>query len=248
MTARSTGKTLLLWASFFLLLMTTDVLAQKPPDWILVGKGGCVVWNASPRPGDSASWTGVCVAGPVNGAGTLQWFQEGRPADRFEGEFRDGLMEGRGTYVWAGGDRYVGQFHTNLRNGQGAMSFVNGDRYDGDYRDGRQEGRGIYVWSDGRRYVGEFKDDKLVKGVLSLPNGDRYDGFFFDSRPQGQGQLIFADGAAYQGEWKQGRPNGEGTHRTSDGRIFTGTWTNGCFRQGTRWDAVAATPKECGFR
>ncbi|HTR85148.1 MAG TPA: hypothetical protein VMI56_11775 [Reyranella sp.] len=180
MTARSIGKTLLLLASALLLFTTTDVLAQKPPGWMDVGKGSCAVWNASPRPGDSANWNGGCVAGHINGTGTLQWLQEGRPTDRYQGEIRDGMMDGRGTYLWADGDRYVGQFHANLRNGRGVMSFVNGDRYDGDYRDGR--------------------------------------------------------------------PNGQGTHRTSDGRFFTGTWTNGCFRQGTRWDTVAVTPKECGFQ
>ena len=38
---------------------------------------------------------------------------------RYDGEFRDGKMEGHGIKYLAKGDRYVGMFKDDLKNGTG---------------------------------------------------------------------------------------------------------------------------------
>ena len=43
--------------------------------------------------------------------------------DRYEGNFKDELLEGNGTYYWKNGDKYVGQLKNNQENGFGALVF-----------------------------------------------------------------------------------------------------------------------------
>jgi hypothetical protein len=57
----------------------------------------------------------------------LQWYLNGKPGSRYEGESRDGQMSGTGTYVWANGSRYEGEWRDDQRNGFGIMSFARGD-------------------------------------------------------------------------------------------------------------------------
>ena len=76
--------------------------------------------------------------------GTLQWYLNGEPKSRYEGEFRDGKTHGKGTYIWA-----------------------SGARYEGDWRDGKKHGKGTYVFANGTRVVGDWRDGKLEKRCVS---------------------------------------------------------------------------------
>ena len=44
------------------------------------------------------------------GHGVVQWYEHGRPIDRFEGVFRRGKREGFGRYDWPAGQRYQGTY------------------------------------------------------------------------------------------------------------------------------------------
>ena len=46
------------------------------------------------RPEDTATWSGSCPRGLKEGAGAVQWFEHGRPIDRFEGVFERGRRKG----------------------------------------------------------------------------------------------------------------------------------------------------------
>ena len=99
----------------------------------------------------------------------------------YEGEFLDGLLNGRGVHTWADGGRYEGEYRDGIFHGRGVFAYANGNRYEGEYRDGRRNGRGVYMWADGARYEGEYRDDK----------------------PHGQGTLA-SGGVAYSGIWWNG--------------------------------------------
>jgi hypothetical protein len=84
----------------------------------------------------------------------LEWFIAGKPASRFEGDYRDGQLNGRGIY-----------------------SFANGDRYEGEYADDMRSGRGMYVLADGTRYEGEWRNDMPHgQGTLTKPDGTAFSG------------------------------------------------------------------------
>ena len=78
----------------------------------------------------------------------------------YEGEFRDSLKEGIGTYRWEDGASYMGYFKDNQINGYGFMNFANGNSYVGEFIQGYLSGWGKFIWEDGKTYVGNYTENK----------------------------------------------------------------------------------------
>ena len=189
------------------LAASVPAFAQVPsPDgWIADSNTGCRIRNPTPQPRESVTWSGACPNGIAEGAGVLEWFDDGRPTDRYDGEIRDGWEHGRGI----------------------ATSTVIADRYEGEWREGWRHGRGIYEFA----------------------NGDRYDGDWFEGLRTGQGTMVWANGARYEGEWLDSKPSGQGVYTDAADAVFSGTWSAGCFRDGSRKQAISGTtPADCGFQ
>src|SRR5262249_34119257 len=55
--------------------------------WLFEPDVGCRMWDWHPAPEDRTTWTGTCRAGALTGYGVVQWYEHGRPIDRFEGTF-----------------------------------------------------------------------------------------------------------------------------------------------------------------
>lgn len=63
--------------------------------------------------------------------------------DVYEGDWVDGLKEGRGYYTWE-----------------------NGDVYEGEFKNGVREGFGEFKWANGESYKGLWKEDNMAKGEV----------------------------------------------------------------------------------
>jgi hypothetical protein len=79
----------------------------------------------------------------------------------YEGEYRNGLPHGKGTYVLADGRKYVGDWKDGHPDGYGLENQPSGAGYDGQWRAGLPHGRGIatqngQVAKDGYWLAGEF--------------------------------------------------------------------------------------------
>jgi hypothetical protein len=87
------------------------------------------------------------------------------------------VMSGPGVATWANGDRYDGEWRNGNMDGHGVAIWANGNRYDGEWRDSRMDGRGIQVDADGSRYDGQWRDG-LPNGIgkMVLSNGESYTG------------------------------------------------------------------------
>ncbi len=90
-------------------------------DWLLETEAGCRMWDWHPDPDDKAQWKGACRAGQPDGEGQVQWYEHGRPIDRFAGTYRDGKREGRGEYTWNDSVRFEGSYSNDLPQGQGVV-------------------------------------------------------------------------------------------------------------------------------
>jgi len=66
-----------------------------------------------------------------------------------------------GTYYYNDGNRYEGEWKDGIKNGKGTYYFKSGDRYEGEWKDGIKNGKGTYYYNDGNRYEGEWKDNKF---------------------------------------------------------------------------------------
>ena len=202
------------------------------PQWLKIENSDCTFWEA-PRARGVVSWTGGCTGGKVSGTGTLtlRFVQAGDArADRYEGELRDGMFNGRGVLTEADGDRYEGEFRDNNFNGQGVFTYADGSRSEGEFRDGELNGQGVYTYTDGSRYEGEFRDgEPNGRGVLTVASGSRYEGEFRDGKFNGQGVFTYADGSRYEGEFRDGKFNGQGVLTFADGGRYEGEFRDDKF-------------------
>ena len=151
---------------------------------------------------------------------------KGYEGDKYEGEFKNGKFNGKGTHTWADGGKFEGYFKNHKRHGEG-----------------------IHTWNDGGKYIGEWKNDKIFYGTHKLANGNIYVGEWENGVYSGEGTYYYlADNAAkgqkYVGEWKNGNYHGEGTHTFADGGKYTGNWKDGKFFYGTH--ALASGDKYVG--
>ena len=63
---------------------------------------------------------------------------------RYEGEFYNGLIHGKGKSFSLNGTMHIGEFKYGKKNGKGTSSYSGGDKYVGEYKDDKRNGSGTY--------------------------------------------------------------------------------------------------------
>jgi len=112
----------------------------------------------------------------------------------YEGNFKNGERNGKGTLVkntYSSYDkkfteslRYVGQFKNGQYHGKGKETFSSGNSFEGEYKDGTFfKGTYFYKKSE-QKYIGEFKNNKRHGyGKYYLKDGSLYfEGQFIDGK------------------------------------------------------------------
>ncbi|MBL0143595.1 MAG: caspase family protein [Betaproteobacteria bacterium] len=149
-------------------------------------------------------------------------------AFKYEGEFKDGLKHGTGSYAWDNGDRYVGEFAEDRPNGKGKYQFSNGDTYEGEVKAGVVSGRGTYITSTGDRIEGSFVDGRANgAGTYRFASGDRYEGQMSAGALQGKGRYVSKNGDRIEAEFINGKAQGKGVYRFSNGDRYEGDLKDG---------------------
>lgn len=134
----------------------------------------------------SIGFTGAAVAHYPNG-------------DKFDGVFKDGQRQGKGSYTYKNGDVFEGYFD-KVKSGLGRVTYAKGGFFQGYFVDGKREGEGTFKY----------------------PNGDIYSGFWKAGKKHGKGTYVFAGTKyEYKGEWKNGQIT-TGTWKFSDGTTYIG--------------------------
>ncbi|MBN2302485.1 MAG: hypothetical protein JXN60_08220 [Lentisphaerae bacterium] len=148
--------------------------------------------------------------------------------DRYEGEFKNGLFHGWGTYYYRNGDRYDGEFRHDMKHGKGTLTYKNGDKYTGEFRKDMKEGRGSLEYGNGDRYVGDFKNGMIDgKGIMQYANGNKYEGDFRNGLRHGNGSFRFSNGDVYEGEFVDDVRHGKGTYVFNNGAKYIGSFKEG---------------------
>jgi hypothetical protein len=134
------------------------------PKWVETDRPDCQVWNPNPQRNETASWSGDCVAGKVEGEGTVTWRYTdpaGNPlTETHSGGFSAGKFHGHGTAISADGYRFDGMYRDGEKNGHGVAVWADA-RYEGEWKDGKPNGFGTYTSTDGEQRAGEW-----VQGCL----------------------------------------------------------------------------------
>ncbi|MBS0521582.1 MAG: hypothetical protein JSR90_23000 [Proteobacteria bacterium] len=186
---------------FVVLVAMLSAPCRAADGWLEDEINGCKVWTRNIEPGDSVIWNGECQHGYAEGRGTYEFrshgkmtwkgeadFKAGRREGRglsqsadgvkIEGEYQDGVLNGRVIETDSRIGRYVGTYRNGDRNGLGRFTYANGDYYDGLFANGLPNGRGVFlghnaaggvttydgVWRDGC-----FNDGKRRIAVLVTP-------------------------------------------------------------------------------
>lgn len=126
--------------------------------------------------------------------------------DKYIGEWKNGKMNGKGTYIWKNGEKLVGEFrNSNAFNCEGVFHFK-GCRYYGAFVNGKKSGYGKLIHDNGNRYEGEFLDGDMHEGVFYWHDNTQWKGILKNNEPfTGEGTWHFKDGTVKSGKWKNGR-------------------------------------------
>jgi hypothetical protein len=98
--------------------------------WI-ADQNGCKTYAGNVPAGITATWTGGCKNGYVNGRGILRAYHDGSPFQTYSGEMKEGHKHGKGVLVPATSlhDRYEGEFVNDKFQGLGVMRAEYGSRF-----------------------------------------------------------------------------------------------------------------------
>lgn len=111
---------------------------------------------------DGGYHKGMFRNGKLHGQGQSFFFVDGNLYMVWEGEFKNGSLNGLGKVSYADGTVYEGEFKDHaLING--TMTDSNGERWEGNFKRGLLHGQGMKIYPDGRIEEGEF-----VKGELKV--------------------------------------------------------------------------------
>lgn len=201
---------------------------------------------------DRAIYIGDIKGGKRHGKGEMK-FESG---ERYNGEWKEDLMDGEGTYTWLDDTKYKGRFKQGMREGKngeyddpqglkykgeffadkfygfGEAEWADGRSYQGGWKDGRQHGYGKFIFAKNSKfenYIGNWNEGQIYnEGRLAMKNGDTYEGEFEGNGIRhGFGEYIwYSAGLCYRGEWKDDLREGIGELVCKDGEAYEGSWKN----------------------
>lgn len=134
----------------------------------------------------------------------------------YEGEYKDGEMEGEGKeyigIINEEDDEAYGYQYAFIRYEEDGLGYLplieNTIFYDGDFESGNFSNKGTMYYADGQvLYEGKFANGKYNgKGTLYYKNGQvMYKGKFKNGKYHGKGTLYYEDGTVkYKGKFKNG--------------------------------------------
>lgn len=177
-----------------------------------IGAADCKVLNPHPIAKESITWSGPCMDGYADGAGTLAWFADGKPGSRYEGTLVRGQRQGEGYSQLKDGTQYEGGFFQDRRHGKGIELAIDRSRYEGEWKEDYEDGVGTKTYATGGRYEGQWKD-----------------GLF-----HGKGKATYIGGQVYEGEFREGvradQPAPLKGEKTPEYRLKSDTAEDGKFR------------------
>lgn len=100
-------------AAAAILFVSFKAVAQADhpaPGWIMATNKPCKIWNPSPQPNESVTWSGPCKDGFASGKGVLRWTENGKPDVEFDGEYANGKRNGPGVMTTPDGQRTEGNW------------------------------------------------------------------------------------------------------------------------------------------
>jgi hypothetical protein len=121
----------------------------------------------------------------------------------YEGEFKNGKEDGKGTETYRHGNVYSGTFKNGVYEGEGTEKIQNGATYSGEFKNGVYEGEGTFTYINGDTYKGSFKGGKRNgHGTYTyIEDNVKIEGTWLNNETIGKRKLTFPDGSERIGNW-----------------------------------------------
>ncbi|CAH0701618.1 unnamed protein product [Spodoptera exigua] len=153
--------------------------------------------------------------------------------DKYIGDWKNDVKEGKGRFLTAGGKLYEGDWVKGCRHGFGLLSQrqENGTFkliYRGEWAHGYPEGSGWMYYDSGDTYMGFFKRGmRHGYGNMWYKDGTFFAGYFYKNMRHGIGLFLQADGNRYEGHFENDLKSGYGRfYHMMTGQIQEGCWEN----------------------
>jgi len=145
------------------------------------------------------------------------------------------------------GGRYDGEIRQNMFAGRGTYIGPEGNRYEGRFFDGRlMDGKATTLSNDGVKLVADLKHGRMIHAIRTFADGRRYEGPLRSDKENGHGVEKSANGNVFEGEYKDGKPDGPGVLRLASGKTFAGDWKAGCLVTPTEVRSHRTPLASCG--
>jgi S1-C subfamily serine protease/antitoxin component YwqK of YwqJK toxin-antitoxin module len=140
-------------------------------EWVVCNNQGCKLLDPYYSEEVTMKWEGSCVNGKANGYGKLIKYKNGEYESTYEGEFQNGIREGKGKFSHVSGTILVCNFTNGQAMGYGKYDLGDDNYYEGDIVNYRQHGNGVKTFANGSKFEGFFVSDKMYTGKFTNYDG-----------------------------------------------------------------------------
>jgi S1-C subfamily serine protease len=133
-------------------------------EWVVGNSQGCKLLDPYFSEGVTMKWEGDCLDGKAHGYGKLTKFTNGEYESSYEGEYKNGIREGKGTFTHKDGSVAKGTFVNGQLMGFGSKIGDDGYKYEGELVNYRKHGRGTFQFPNGAKFEGFFVSDEMYTG------------------------------------------------------------------------------------
>ena len=134
----------------------------------------------------------------MNGKGIFEWYSGESKGDIYNGDFKDDLFDGFGTYHYNDGSIYIGEYLHGVKHGKGKEIYSDGSFYEGEYNEGQKSGKGIFQDYEGNIYEGNFYNgNRHSKGKIKYVNGEILEGLWLNGLKEGNFYYTDENGNKY---------------------------------------------------
>ena len=140
-------------------------------EWVVCNTQGCKLLDPYYSDGVTMKWEGSCVNGKADGFGKLTKYKDGQYESTYEGEFLNGIREGKGKFSHKSETILECNFKNGQAIGYGKYDLGNGNYYNGEIVNYRQHGNGTLKMANGSKFEGFFVSDRMYTGKFTNFDG-----------------------------------------------------------------------------